>query len=120
MTLSFKKAIAVSLAALTLSATTIAPAFARGGFHGGYGYRGGGYHGGYGGYRGYGRRNFGPGLAAGVIGGLAFGALAAGAYGYGNGYYGGGYGYSGCYLQRRAVYGYYGEYAGTRLVRVCD
>ena len=71
----------------------------------------------------------GPGVAAGVVGGLALGALAAGAtngygYGYGYGYpaYGAGY-YApvygpSCYLTRERVWNGYTWV--NRRVRVCD
>jgi hypothetical protein len=64
----------------------------------------------------------GPGIAAGVVGGLALGALATGAYN--NGYYGGpGYYaapvYGGdCYLTRERVWNGYTWV--NRRVRVCD
>lgn len=68
-------------------------------------------------------------IAAGVIGGLALGAIAGSAAanagpGYGYGYpayaapapvYGGG-----CYLTRQATYDPYGNFAGYRRVRVCE
>lgn len=79
------------------------------------------------------RGGYGAPLAAGVIGGLAAGAIIGSAthpYGYGYGY-GGSYNYGyapvyaapaygGCYRERRAVYDSWGEFAGYRLVRVCD
>jgi hypothetical protein len=58
----------------------------------------------------------GPGIAAGVIGGLALGALAAGAarpY-----YYGGPY-YYGCHLERQPVYDAWGRFRGWQRIRVC-
>lgn len=100
------------------------------GFGGGYGRgfgRGGyAYRGGYGYRRGYG----GGALAAGVVGGLALGALAAGSSGYYGGYggyapayYGGGYapaGYAGeCYLADQEVVNQYGEIS-VRRVQVCE
>ena len=67
-------------------------------------------------------------IAAGVIGGLALGAIAGSAAanqgGYGYGYpayaapapvYGGG-----CYFTRQPVYDEYGEIIGRRRVRVCE
>ena len=67
-------------------------------------------------------------IAAGVVGGLALGAIAGSAaanagpgYGYGYGYaqpapvYGGG-----CYFTRQATYDPYGNFAGYRRVRVCE
>jgi hypothetical protein len=68
-------------------------------------------------------------VAAGVLGGLAVGALAAGAarpygygypargYGYGNG--DPGYGYSECYITRQRVIDEWG-YSHWQRVRVCD
>src|SRR5215203_722571 len=64
--------------------------FHGGGFHGGGGFRGGGFHGG--GFRG----GPGYGIGAGLVTGLAIGALGAGYYGYPDGGYGypyGDYGY---------------------------
>lgn len=63
-------------------------------------------------------------IAAGVIGGLALGAIAAGAHGYGPGYgyyepypaYYGAYG-PGCTIQRQRVWDGYGRV--IRRVRVC-
>jgi hypothetical protein len=56
-------------------------------------------------------------VAAGVIGGLALGAVAASAanpyYGYGPYYYGG------CYPQRQPAYDAYGHFLGYQTVRVC-
>ena len=64
----------------------------------------------------------GCGVAAGVIGGLAAGAIIAGAarpYSYGPAYaYGPGPGPYPC-VRRRAVYDAYGNFAGYRPVRVC-
>ena len=65
-------------------------------------------------------------VAAGVLGGLALGAVAGSVAanaspGYGYGYappppaYGGG-----CYLTRQATYDPYGNFAGYRRVRVCE
>jgi hypothetical protein len=87
-----------------------------------YGYRGGfrpGYHGGfrpayYGGYNPYPRpyfrrRDNGAAVAAGLIGGLALGALATAPYrysypaSYGGGYYGGGY-YGASYYDQPTCY----------------
>jgi hypothetical protein len=63
-------------------------------------------------------------IAAGIIGGLAVGALVAaaanGPYGYGPGYYAAGpanYGYGGCYWTRQRVWDGWGWRA--RPVRVC-
>jgi hypothetical protein len=79
------------------------------------------------------RHGVGGAVAAGVVGGLALGALAGSAaaspYGYG---YGDGYGYPApayappapvyddCYVTRQATYDPYGNFAGYRRVRVCN
>ena len=92
----FRKTITASLAALTLGGAVLAtatPAAAWGGY--GYGY---GWHHGYG----WG----GPGVAAGVIGGLALGAIAASQP------------YYGACVARTPVYDPYGNFAGYRRVRV--
>lgn len=96
----------------------------------GYGY-GHGYGGRYGGWR---RHNNGGAVAAGLIGGLAIGALAASAaypaygYGYGDPYgsagyypaYGSGYGYGpACYTVRRRYVDAWGGVV-IRRVQVCD
>lgn len=85
--------VAVSTLALALPAATFvtAPAAAQGWHGGGWG---------------------GP-AAAGLIGGLAVGALAASAYPYGYG------GYGGCYVQNQPAYDGYGFFLGYRPVRVC-
>ena len=57
---------AAALAAVALGSATMATPAAADGWHHGYGYHGGGW-------------GHGPGIAAGVIGGLAVGALIAGA-----------------------------------------
>jgi hypothetical protein len=112
-----KKGLIGGLAALTFGlaiAETSSPAmaFGRGGWHGGYGYRGG-----------WGR-GYGWGLG-GLGAGLALGAIAAGAYGYGYGYPGYGYGYGypaygygGC-VRPQPVYDTYGYFRGYRAVAVC-
>ncbi len=86
---------------------------AGGGWHGGGG--GGGWRGGYwrGGGWGWGG-GWGAPVAAGVLGGLAVGAIAASAYPYGP--YGG---YGGCYLQNQPIYNGWGQFVGYRPVRVC-
>lgn len=100
-----------------------------GGFYGGHRFYGGG-HGFYPGYYGHRHGYYGYGggaVAAGLIGGLALGALAAspayyGGYGYGYGYpgyYGAGYGYGGCYLVRRRVIDPYGT-VYIRRIQVCE
>ena len=76
----------------------------------------------------WGHRGWGGPFAAGVIGGLATGAIigsvARPAYGYGYGYPAYGYGpepvYDPCYVTRRPVYDGYGDFAGYRRVRVCN
>jgi hypothetical protein len=119
------------------------PAFrgaAVGGYRGGYrgGYYGGGYRGGYrGAYYGPGRYGYrrgwrgdaGGAVAAGLIGGLALGAIASAPYygapapadGYSPAYYGGahyGRAYRDCHLERRVRYNRFGERI-VRRVRVC-
>ncbi len=97
----------------------------------------------YGRHHGYHRGAAAGPVIAGVIGGLALGALAASAsrrshaydsgYGYapapvyGRGYAQSGYGYSDdygyrsqCFVQKQAVYDNWGNYAGSRKVRVCQ
>ena len=95
-----KKSLAVGIAAVTLAgsvATTTTPAAAW--------YRGG----------------YGAPLAAGVIGGLAAGAIIGSAVrpAYGYGYPAPVYGPR-CYRVRRPVYDAYGNFAGYRLRPVCD
>jgi hypothetical protein len=104
MKATLKKLAATGLVALTIGgsiAVTSTPAAADWHHHGGWG--GGG------------------GVAAGIIGGLALGAIAGSAA---NGYYGGGpaYGYApayGCRIRPRPVYDGWGNYLGTRPTRVC-
>jgi hypothetical protein len=74
--------------------------------------------------------NDGGAIAAGVVGGLAAGAIIGStwrpypAYGYGYGYaprpayYGGAYAYGGCHIVRQRIWTNYGE--RWRRVRVCD
>ena len=93
--INFKKTLTATLAAATIGLTIAAsstPAAA-------WGYK---HH-----HRGWG----GAGIAAGVVGALALGAVAANA----GGYYGGS-----CYIERRAVTNYYGDVVGFRRVRVCN
>jgi hypothetical protein len=112
MTSKLRKAGIGALAALTLGAgltATATPSAAhgwRGGYrwHNGYWYRGYGWRGGYG---------WGAPVAAGIIGGLALGALAGAAYPYGPAYYGG------CYWQNRPVYDSWGNFAGYAPVQAC-
>lgn len=105
----------LAFSALAATAVISAPAEAqwrhggyhRGGYYGGYHHRGGGW--GYGGA-----------AAAGLVGGLALGAIAAPAYGGGYGYapaYG--YGYSDCFIERQRVYDAWGRPI-IRRVRVCN
>ena len=59
-----------------------------------------------------------------LLGGAAAAASAAsgpyyGGYGYGAPVYGG-YGYGGCYIARQPVHDAWGNYLGTRRVRVCE
>ena len=115
-----KKFIAGGLAALTLAAGLgAAPAPAEAGYRGyGYGYSGRVYH--------RDRPNYGGAVAAGVIGGLALGALAATAarpaYGYGAPAYGyaePSYGYGPeCFVERRRRVNRFGEVV-VRDVEVC-
>ncbi len=94
-----------------------------GGWHGG-GYSGGWHGGGWRGHRGHGANWVGP-AVAGVIGGLALGALASSAYpaygyGYGQPYYG--YGptyYGGCTWRRQPTYDPWGRFIGYGSVQVC-
>jgi hypothetical protein len=96
---NLKKSLAAGLAALTLGAAVIStstPASAAYGRHGAF--------------------------AAGLIGGLAVGALAAGAYAYPYPYgdpYGGPY-YGECWVESRPVYNPLGYVVGYRRVRICN
>jgi|tagenome__1003787_1003787.scaffolds.fasta_scaffold20477301_1 hypothetical protein len=119
--------LALAMAAtVTLGATSGADARARIGgahFHGGGGHwhgGGGHWHGGGGHWRGGGWRGggdcWGCWAGAGLVGGLALGALASPYYyGYGPAYYGGYYG--GCHRERRIRHTAYGTI--VRNVRVC-
>jgi hypothetical protein len=96
MTTNFKQTLAVSLAAVTMTAAIAAsatPAAAEHGRHGAF--------------------------AAGLLGGLAVGAIAAGGVGpyYGAGPY---YGYGECWIDSRPVYNRWGDFVGYRRVRVCN
>jgi hypothetical protein len=95
-----------------------------GGWHG-RGWHGGGWHGG--GWRA--ARWHGPGrywrrggwagpVAAGLVGGLALGALASSAYAYGPSY-GPAYWGGGCTLQNQPVYDAWGRFRGYQTARVC-
>ena len=130
---SLKRTLALGAAALSVSAlvSVAAPSSAEAQFRPGYGPRYGVARGGYGPRYGVGQRYYGGGryyggrrgyggggVAAGVIGGLALGALAAGAYSQAApsyGVYGGGYG---CHIERQQVFDGYG-YTWQR-VRVCN
>jgi hypothetical protein len=57
-------------------------------------------------------------VAAGVIGGLALGAIASSAYG--SPAYEEAPIYGGCYLTQRPAYDYWGNFVGYRRVRVCN
>jgi hypothetical protein len=113
MTNRLRKATIGALAALTLGAgvTATATPSAAQGWRGGYRWHTGYWHPGYGWrnrYYGWG----GP-VAAGVIGGLALGALAGAAYANGPVYYGG------CYWQNQPVYDSWGNFAGYAPVQAC-
>ena len=112
--ITLRKALTGSIAALALSATVLAtatPASAD--------------------WRGHRRGGNGGAIAAGIIGGLALGALAAGAaradtrtyYApapapvYVPSY---SYSYGGCYEVEKPAYNRWGEFRGYRLVTVCD
>lgn len=102
----FRKGAIAALAALTLGLSVTAgstPAEARWGWRGGYWGWGWG----------------GP-VAAGVLGGLAVGSLAAAsAYPYYYPYGPGPYPAPGCYPQRQPAYDGAGRFIGYRVVRVC-
>lgn len=123
-TTGFRKFVAVVALAGTMGAlaTTSADAdpWGRRGYGGGNGYRhyGGGY-----GNRGYGYRHGGnwggAGVAAGLLGGLAVGAIASqGVYG---GYPAYGYGgYGGCYIARQPIVDAWGNVISYQRVQVCQ
>jgi hypothetical protein len=106
-----------AVAALTMGAgvtATATPSAAQGWY--GHGWHGGGWHGGgWGWRRGYwgGGWGWGGPVAAGVIGGLALGALAGSAYVSGPAYY------NGCYWQNQPAYDAWGNFAGYQPVQVC-
>ena len=109
--MSMRKVLTASTAALTMAALLAAtPASAD--WHGGYGGRG--HHRGWGGGA----------IAAGIIGGLALGALAAGSsrHAYAAPAYAVEPDYDGpvCYREVRPVHDAWGRYVGERAVRVCD
>lgn len=88
---SLKIAAIAAVTVLTLTGGGVTAANAQRGFHGGHGFHGGGFHGGF--HRGWRGGGFGWGPA--VVGGLAFGALAASPYYYGCGSHVVGYDYYG-------------------------
>ncbi len=93
---------AVALAVLTAAALAAAPAPATAGPH----FGGGGFHGGHGGFGhgGWGHGGWGgPGLAFGIVGGIAATALAADAY---------------C-VRYQPTYDAFGNYMGSQPVNVC-
>jgi hypothetical protein len=114
MTSRLRKAAIGALAALTMGTgfTVTATPLAAQGWRGGYRWHAGYWHRGYGWYGGY--YGWGGPVAAGILGGLALGALAGSAYAYGPAYYG-----SGCYWQNRPVYDSWGNFAGYAPVQVC-
>ncbi len=63
--------------------------------------------------------NPGAAAAAGLVGGLALGAVAASAAQQPRVYYAEP-AYGGCWLERRAVYDEWGNYIGRRNIRVCE
>ena len=106
---TLKRVVTGSLAALTVAATLCGSSAPAAAWHrGGWG---------------------GP-VAAGLLGGLAAGAIIGSAthpYGYGPAYgYGPSYGYApepvydSCYLARRPIYDEYGYFSGYRRIRVCN
>jgi hypothetical protein len=58
-----------------------------------------------------------PGVAAGILGGLALGSAAANANR--GAYYAPGPYYADCWIESRPIYDEYGDYVGRRGVRVC-
>jgi hypothetical protein len=111
MTSMLRKAAIGASAALTLGAsiaTTATPAMAQG--WPGHGWHGGGWHGG---WHGWHDGGWGGPVAAGVLGGLALGAIAGSAYAYGPAYYGR------CYWHNQPAYDGWGNFAGYQPVQVC-
>jgi hypothetical protein len=122
MTVLSRKILTGAVAALALGAAlSTSVSSAEAGWRGGWGGHGGGFGGG------WGRGGWGAPVAAGVIGGLALGAIAAQAqshyaypvadptYGYqayGEEQY--------CHVERRPTYNPYGYFAGWQAVRVCQ
>jgi hypothetical protein len=106
MTSPSKKAAIGSLAALTLAVGVLAGPTPASAWHYGYWYpygRHGGYH------------DWGGAVAAGVLGGVALGALAGSAYAYGPAFYS----YGGCYWQNQPAYDGWGNFVGYQPVEVC-
>jgi hypothetical protein len=94
ITTNLKKRFAIGLAALAMAAavaTTSTPAAAAYGRHGAF--------------------------AAGLLGGLAVGAIAAGSM---SPYYNAGPYYDDCWVDSQPVYNRWGYFAGYRRVRVCN
>jgi hypothetical protein len=91
MTLSIKKSMLATLAAVTLATSLSAPASANDG------------------------AAVGAGIAAGILGGAMLGAAAAGAVPPAPAYYDG----PECWMERRPMYDEYGNFIGRRRVRVC-
>ena len=117
-TTGIRKLVAVAALAGAMAATPLVTTSASAdpwGRHGGY--YGGGYGQGYG--HGHGRHGgyWGGAAAAGLLGGLALGALASQ-----GGYYGGSpaYGYGGCYIVRDPVTDDWGNIVYYQRVRVCQ
>ncbi len=94
MTTNFKKTLAVSLAALTMTAAVVATATPAAAAHGRH-----------------------AAFAAGLFGGLAVGAIAAGGVGP---YYAAGPYYDDCWIDSRPVYDHWGDLVGYRRVRICN
>ncbi|MDB5596894.1 MAG: hypothetical protein JWM36_3855 [Hyphomicrobiales bacterium] len=114
MTTILHKSVAGALAALTLGAAVAASATPAAADW--RGHRGGGYHQGWGG----GHRGWGAPVAAGLIGALAIGAIAANSNrGYAEPAYAAGYG-GDCFRQDRPTYDRWGRFLGYRAVTVCD
>jgi hypothetical protein len=118
MSSMLRKVAIAAVAALTFGASvtaTVTPSMAQGwhghGWHRGWGWHGGYWGGGWGWHGGY-WGGGGP-VAAGILGGLALGALAGSAYAYGPAFYGR------CYWQDQVAYDAWGNFAGYQPVQVC-
>jgi hypothetical protein len=113
---TFRKVLTAALAASIFGASVLTDttSSAAQGWHGAA-WRGGYWGRGGWGWRGWGGSygNWGGAVAAGVVGGLALGALAGAAYPYGPYYWGG------CSWQNRPVYDAWGNFAGYAPVQVC-